>query len=153
GPGLVQGTDGDFYGTTYGGGGSPGCLRCGTIFKNFRNGKLTTPHNFHHTDGHRPVGGILPATHGEFYRNTLLGGANDDGTVFRPSMGLGPFVKTQPNFGKVGTNVTILGDKLSHATSVTFNGTAATFKVISDSQIETTVPSGATSGLVQVETP
>jgi hypothetical protein len=36
---------------------------------------------------------------------------------------------------------------------VTFNGTAATFKVVSKSEISTTVPAGATTGKVQVTTP
>jgi len=36
-------------------------------------------------------------------------------------------------------------------TSVTFSGTAAKFKVISKSEIETNVPSGATTGTVEVK--
>jgi uncharacterized protein (TIGR03437 family) len=39
------------------------------------------------------------------------------------------------------------------ATSVTFNGTPATFQVISSAAIKTTVPSGATTGPVTVTTP
>lgn len=49
--------------------------------------------------------------------------------------------------------VTILGTDLTGATSVTFNGTAATFTVVSASQIKTTVPTGATTGAVEVTTP
>jgi hypothetical protein len=48
--------------------------------------------------------------------------------------------------------VTILGTGLTDATSVTFNGTASTFTRISRTAIKTTVPSGATSGVVQVVT-
>ncbi|HEV3275536.1 MAG TPA: IPT/TIG domain-containing protein, partial [Terriglobia bacterium] len=47
----------------------------------------------------------------------------------------------------------ILGTNLTTATSVTFNGTPATFNVVSSSLITTTVPAGATSGKVQVVTP
>jgi hypothetical protein len=36
---------------------------------------------------------------------------------------------------------------------VTFNGTVAKFTVISQFEIKTTVPEGATTGFVQVETP
>jgi len=69
------------------------------------------------------------------------------------SVGLGPFVETQPTSGKVGSAVKILGTDLTGATSVTFNGTAAVFKVVSASLIKTTVPEGATTGTVEVTTP
>jgi uncharacterized protein (TIGR03437 family) len=49
--------------------------------------------------------------------------------------------------------VRILGTNLTGATSVTFNGVAATFKVVSPTLILTTVPTGATTGKVQVTTP
>jgi len=49
--------------------------------------------------------------------------------------------------------VKILGTDLTGASSVTFNGTAATFKVVSSSEITTNVPAGATSGVVKVVTP
>ena len=62
-------------------------------------------------------------------------------------------VETQTTSGKVGTKVIILGNKLKGATSVTFNGTAAVFEVVSRSEIKTTVPTGATTGPVQVVTP
>ena len=62
-------------------------------------------------------------------------------------------MKTQPVSGAVGAPVKILGTNLAGATSVTFNGTAATFTVNSHSLITTTVPAGATSGTVQVVTP
>jgi len=61
-------------------------------------------------------------------------------------------VQALPNSGKVGAAVRILGTDLTGATSVTFNGTAAEFKVISASEIQTDVPSGATTGTVEVKT-
>ncbi len=75
------------------------------------------------------------------------------GTVFSLSVGLGPFVEAQPGSGKVGAAINILGTDLTGATSVTFNGTAAKFIVVSSSEITTTVPSGATTGEVEVVTP
>jgi len=42
---------------------------------------------------------------------------------------------------------------LAGATSITSNGTAAVFKVVSSSEITTTVPKGATTGTVEVTTP
>jgi uncharacterized protein (TIGR03437 family) len=44
------------------------------------------------------------------------------------------------------------GPNMAGATSVTFNGTAATFTVASGSEITATVPAGATTGRVQVIT-
>jgi uncharacterized protein (TIGR03437 family) len=68
-------------------------------------------------------------------------------------VGLGPFVETLPNSGNAGTAVRILGTNLTGATGVTFNGTAAKFTVISKSEIKTNVPSGATTGTLDVKTP
>ena len=101
-----------------------------------------------------PYAGLVQATDGNFYGTTLRGRAPDGyGTVFSLSVGLGPFVETQPTSGKVGAAVKILGTNLTGATSVTFNGTAATFTVVSSSLITTDVPAGATTGKVQVVTP
>jgi uncharacterized protein (TIGR03437 family) len=53
----------------------------------------------------------------------------------------------------VGRVVEILGTNLTGAASVTFDGTAAVFTVVSPSLITATVPAGATSGKVHVVTP
>jgi hypothetical protein len=68
-------------------------------------------------------------------------------------MGLAPFVQTLPTSGKVGAQIKILGTDLTGATSVTFHGTAATFKVNGPKVIVATVPAGATTGKVRVKTP
>ena len=75
------------------------------------------------------------------------------GTVFKLSVGLKRFVETQPTSGIVGTTVNILGTNLTGATSVSFNGMAAPFEVASSSEITTTVPTGATTGMIKVVTP
>jgi uncharacterized protein (TIGR03437 family) len=53
----------------------------------------------------------------------------------------------------VGAAIKILGTNLTGAASVSFNGTAAVFTVVSPSLITTTLPAGASSGKVQVVTP
>jgi uncharacterized repeat protein (TIGR03803 family) len=151
---LVQGTDGNFYGTASYGGKYP---NYGTIFKITSTGKFTTLENFDSTDGSYPYAGLIQATNGKFYGETYAGGSSTAcpygcGTVFSLSVGLGPFVEALPNSGKVGAAVRILGTDLTGATSVTFNGTIAKFKVVSKSEIETNVPSGATTGTVDVKT-
>jgi uncharacterized repeat protein (TIGR03803 family) len=156
---LVQATNGDFYGTTNTGG--TNCASydgCGTVFKITPSGVLTTLYSFCSqsgcTDGEDPAaGGLVQATSGDLYGTTVFGGANNDGTVFSLPVGLGPFVETRPTSGLVGKAVEILGSDLIGATSVSFNGTAATFTVVSHSLITTTVPAGATTGTVQVVTP
>ena len=163
--GLVQATDGDFYGTTFGGGvngtdcGSGGC---GTVFKITPSGTLTTLYSFCPQglvckDGRSPAAALVQDTNGMLYGTTTLGGTtgcvNGCGTVFSLSLGLGPFVKTQPASARVGGFVQILGTNLTGATSVSFNGTPAVFRVVLNSWIKTTVPEGATTGTVEVVTP
>jgi uncharacterized repeat protein (TIGR03803 family) len=97
--------------------------------------------------------GLVQDTNGDFYGTTFQGGASGDGTVFSLSVGLSPFVETQTTSGMVGAVVKILGTDLTGATGVSFNGTAAVFKVISSSLVTAAVPAGATSGTVQVVTP
>jgi uncharacterized repeat protein (TIGR03803 family) len=94
----------------------------------------------------------LQGTDGNFY-GTTFGGPGVDGTVFKLSVGLGPFVKTLPTSGVVGEQVGILGNNLKGTTAASFNGTAATFKVYSNTLILTKVPAGATTGTVEVTTP
>jgi uncharacterized repeat protein (TIGR03803 family) len=57
-----------------------------------------------------------------------------------------------PPSGSVGASVTITGTGLTQTTKVTFNGTSASFAVNSDTQITATVPSGATTGRIGVTT-
>jgi uncharacterized repeat protein (TIGR03803 family) len=151
--GLVQATDGNFYGTTVFGGAHAG----GEVFEITPGGTLTTLYSFcaqtNCTDGEAPYAGLVQATSGDFYGTTEYGGAGNAGVVFSLSIGLGPFVKTKPTAGEAGAAVEILGTNLSGATSVTFNGITAVFKVASGSSITATVPAAAASGTVQVVTP
>jgi uncharacterized repeat protein (TIGR03803 family) len=103
------------------------------------------------------VGALFQATDGNLYGTTYYGGSlglyNGSGTVFRISLGLAPFVQTVPASAKNGSTVRILGTDLTSATSVTFNGAPATFAVVSATEITATVPTGATTGTIQVVTP
>jgi len=87
--GLMQATDGNFYGTTTEGGpnsNSSLCLPlgCGTVFKITMAGKLTTLYNFcsqpNCADGAQPFGGLVQASNGDFYGTTAWG--DGFGTVF-----------------------------------------------------------------------
>jgi uncharacterized repeat protein (TIGR03803 family) len=146
---LALGSDGKFYGTTISGGTNTD----GTIFEITPQGVFTSLHSFAKSDGADPFAGLVQDTDGKFYGTTSFGGAKNSGTIFRLDVGLGPFVEAVPTVGKIGAKVKILGTKLTGATSVSFNGTAAAFAVVSASEITTSVPAGATTGTVQVTTP
>ncbi|HUI85417.1 MAG TPA: choice-of-anchor tandem repeat GloVer-containing protein [Candidatus Binatia bacterium] len=79
---LVEGPDGNFYGTTSQGG-INGPFSDGTVFKVTPNGTLTTLHDFNGGDGSSPQIGLLHATDGNFYGTTSAGGASNYGTIFR----------------------------------------------------------------------
>jgi uncharacterized repeat protein (TIGR03803 family) len=158
---LVQATNGNFYGTTLYGDinsncGNAGSAGCGTVFEIDPAGNLSTLHDFCTevgcTDGAYGYA-LVQATNGNFYGTSDAGGTDNDGTLFGLVAGLGPFIKTLPTSGKVGANVIILGNKLTGTTAVDFNGMAATFTVVSSSEITAVVPSGATTGKVVVTTP
>jgi len=76
---LVQGKDGNLYGSSYSG----GTGGYGVIFKISLKGKLTSLHNFVSTDGAAPVAGMIQGTDGNFYGTTFQGGASNNGVVFK----------------------------------------------------------------------
>jgi plastocyanin len=58
-----------------------------------------------------------------------------------------------PASGKPGATVTITGQNLTHASRVSFNGTAATISTDTATKIVVKVPVGATTGRIAVTTP
>jgi uncharacterized protein (TIGR03437 family) len=79
------------------------------------------------------------------------GGTATSSTAFTVDPAITGF---SPSSGPVGASVMITGSGFTGATSVVFNTTdQPTFTVSSDSQITTTVPSGATTGPISVTTP
>ncbi len=90
--GLVQGSDGNFYGTTLFGGSYGGYCDaeggCGTVYKITFSGMLTTLHSFSGPDGNGPDAGLVQSSDGNFYGTTTAGGASGNcdagcGTVFK----------------------------------------------------------------------
>jgi len=67
-----------------------------------------------------------------------------------PAPTIGSFT---PTSGLVGTAVTITGNNLTGATTVRFGGVGASFTVVSNTRIDTTVPAAAVSGVITVITP
>jgi uncharacterized repeat protein (TIGR03803 family) len=160
--GVIQASDGNLYGTTWEGG-AGGAGGVGAIYQLTLEGVATLEASFSFASGYSPADALVQGSDGNLYLTTPDGGGTnsngvaDDGTieVFKaglplPKPGILGFV---PSSGPVGTKVTIgLGPYIG-ATAVTFNGTSATFKVTGSEFITTTVPAGATTGLISVTTP
>jgi uncharacterized repeat protein (TIGR03803 family) len=79
--GLVQGSDGNFYGTTENGGSASD----GTVFKITSAGVLTTLVSFDGANGAQPEATLVRGSDGNFYGTTQYGGSGSgkDGTVFK----------------------------------------------------------------------
>jgi uncharacterized repeat protein (TIGR03803 family) len=77
---VIEGSDGNFYGTTSNGGASGK----GTVFKITPSGTETVLYSFGGgSDGANPEAGLTQGGDGNFYGATYLGGAGNVGTVFR----------------------------------------------------------------------
>src|SRR5579859_4520894 len=80
---LVQGLDGNLYGTTdYG-----GAFGAGTVFRLTPGGTLTTLYSFCQqrscADGTNPAAGLALGVDGSFYGVTVEGGARNQGSIFK----------------------------------------------------------------------
>ncbi|HXB99567.1 MAG TPA: choice-of-anchor tandem repeat GloVer-containing protein [Terriglobales bacterium] len=79
---LVEGADGNFYGTTYQG----GEYNAGTVFKIAPSGTYTLLHSFSFQaptyDGQLPIAGLTLGTDGNFYGTTAYGGTQNGGAIF-----------------------------------------------------------------------
>jgi uncharacterized repeat protein (TIGR03803 family) len=153
--GLVQATDGNLYGTNNLGGKfgwgvlfcySPGTVPAGQT-------RFHVLHNFDWATGASPQVALLQHTNGTLYADTAVGGSAGFGAFYSFDAGLGPFVSFMPRARIVGHGVKILGQGFTGTTAVSFNGTPASFVVVSDTFIKARVPDGATSGFLTVKTP
>src|ERR1017187_644292 len=86
--GLVQGSDGRFYGTTQQGGANGN----GIIYRITPNGSYTNLYPFagYPNDGSQPNAGLVQGGDGNFYGTTTFGGINNSGTVYRLSVPINP---------------------------------------------------------------
>lgn len=79
--GLVQGNDGNFYGTTASG----GAFFQGTVFRMTPSGAITVLHSFNGflSEGAVPIAGLVQGSSGNLYGTTALGGEHFKGTIFK----------------------------------------------------------------------
>jgi len=111
--GLVQGKDGNFYGTTFFGGKNPDSSPStggvsGTVFQITAGGGFTLLHSFYGnpTDGANPDASLIQAADGVFYGTTSTGGITQAyGTVFSITSGGAESVVNDfsGSFGGVGS--------------------------------------------------
>lgn len=145
--GLTLGSDGNFYGT-----GGAGANNAGAIFRITPAGDFSLLYSFVPSaagPGFGPCTVMMQHTNGNFYGSTCgnsLGGS----FFYSLDMGLGPFVRTLSQSGKVGATVEFLGQDFSGATEVKFGGASATFKIVSGTELTAVVPAAAVTGVVSV---
>jgi uncharacterized repeat protein (TIGR03803 family) len=160
--GLVEGTDGNFYGSNSQGGTpsqSCGQLGCGTLFKISPQGAFSVIYDFDYPTGSTPYTPMIQHTNGMLYGTTEIGGSGVRGTCtgcgvfYEVNAGLAPFAALSPDAGRPGARIQVFGQGFTGATAVSFNGVPASFKVVEDTFLTATVPAGATSGFVTVTTP
>lgn len=104
--GVIEATDGHFYGTTLTG----GTFNHGTVFRLTRAGVVTVLHHFTGgPDGHAPRAALLEAANGEFFGTTL-------GSTISPTIPYGSVFKVTS--GGVFTVLDTFGDRPDGALSV-----------------------------------
>ena len=154
--GLVQATDGKFYGAALS---NPG-VASGLLYQLTSTGVYTILHEYlaKNKDGGSPQTPMIQHTGGILFGDTSGGGIGTFctcGVLFSLDQGLGPFVTFLPphSAGKVGKSIGLLGQGFTGTTNVSFGGTSASFSVASDTFMTATVPNGAKTGSINVTTP
>ena len=96
--------------------------------------------------------GAFISLNGSTYQISYVGGTGSNDvtlTVYNPAT----VTSFSPTIGKTGTPVVITGSNFTNVSQVSFNGTTQpTYTINSQTQITTTVPSGATTGTISITT-
>jgi uncharacterized repeat protein (TIGR03803 family) len=136
---LIEGIDGNFYGTT---------ADTGVLFNITPSGNFMTLHSLNLVS----TCALLQHTNGLLYGVTEIGGRRNAGIFYSFNMGLAPFVTYLRVYGRVGTTVQILGQGFTSGSVARFNGRAAQTTVVNSKYLRAVVPAGATTGYITVTT-
>lgn len=134
---LIQGSDGNLYGTTaFGGTPSAACPNgCGTVFRITPAGAETVLHSFGSSaaDGQTPSGALVQGIDGNFYGLTSAGGDTPINASATPNCNCGTIFRITPtgaetvlySFGTNAADGTLPGGALLQASDGNFYGTTA----------------------------
>jgi len=130
---LLQAPDGLLYGTAQGG----GSMNQGTVFRVDILGKnFEVLHDLQGNDGISPYSGLTLASDGAFYGTAGGGGFAGGGVIFRLGFDtpIPSLVAVRPSSGRAagGTPITVFGNHLYAASSVSIGGLAATLPAVPD---------------------
>ena len=145
--GLVQGSDGNFYGATQRGGEQD----VGALFRLTPSGEYTVLASFDNAPGHYPHTTPLLHTNGKVYGLSDSNTSTSCGTLYRLDAGAPSFVAAIPSAAKAGTTVGLLG-ALGGTSAVTFNGVNASFSGSGGYYRKAVVPPGPATGPLAVAT-
>jgi uncharacterized repeat protein (TIGR03803 family) len=113
--GLVLGSDGNFYGTTFGGG-KTNFTAFGTIFRISPGGQYTNLYSITTPGQGEPGAPLVQGSDGNFYGTTELGGENFNGTVFKLVAGLSPSANQITRLNFSGSDVLLTIASVAHET-------------------------------------
>lgn len=142
--GVIQGTDGNFYGAT----GFGGANGFGTLFQVTPTGTFTTLWPFHYVDGFAPIAPLLEGTDGNLYGTTDTGGMSDLGVIFRynaalPGVFISKFSPTSVLAGGKAFTLTVDGAGFVSGDTVEWNNNPVSTTFVSASQIKAGIPAAA----------
>ena len=150
--GLVQATDGNFYGVTFRFG-LPLKNQYGGIYKITSKGVYSSLYLFDGTVGANPASALIQHTNGLLYGNAQNNGGFDVGSVYSVNVGAAPFCSLLMSSGKIGATIGVLGQGFTSSSVVRFGGVkASVVTLMGSTYVSAAVPAGALSGSVTVTT-
>jgi len=123
--GLVQASDGNFYGTTFAGGSS----NRGTVFKITPAGILTSLFSFNDPYGGNPYASLLIASDGNLYGTTRTGGSVGDGSVFKITLAGASTTLASFDGSNAYPQSALVQDGTGNFYGTTSNGNGTIFKI------------------------
>jgi uncharacterized repeat protein (TIGR03803 family) len=149
---LIEGLDGNFYGTTLAG----GSAFLGVVYRVTRLGKITILHSFNDGsvkgDGVGPSGGLIFGADGDLYGTTAYGGTTDSiwpgfGTIYKIT--LKGNLTILHNFG----DGAVTGDGVNPTGALVLGRDGNFYGTTVSDVTASTLPGGATNGTVFKMTP